>query len=115
MAVKDVDVGRVLKVLKQKCDDLDGKPTLWSGKTETASRVRGRIEVILDWAKVRKYRSGENPARWRGNLEPTLPKRNDVQKVTPTMQLCLTVRWVHLWQRFGRRKERLLALLSSSS
>jgi integrase len=68
-------------VLEQKCDDLEGKPTLWSGKTETASRVRGRIEAILDWAKVRKYRAGENPARWRGNLEHTLPKRNDVQKV----------------------------------
>jgi integrase len=81
MAVKDVDVGHVLKVLEQKCDDLKNKPTLWSGKTETASRVRGRIEAVLDWAKVRKYRTGENPARWRGNLEHTLPKRNDVQKV----------------------------------
>jgi integrase len=81
MAVKDVDVGHVLKVLEQKCDDLEGKPILWSGKTETASRVRGRIEAILDWAKVRKFRAGENPARWRGNLEHTLPKRNDVQKV----------------------------------
>jgi integrase len=81
LAVRDVDAGAVLKVLEQKSDDLPGKPTLWSGKTETASRVRGRIEAILDWAKVRQYRAGENPARWRGNLEHSLPKRTKVQKV----------------------------------
>ena len=81
LPVRDVDVGHVLKVLEQKCDDLKSKPTLWSGKTQTASRVRGRIEVILDWAKVRKYRDGENPARWRGNLEHSLPARTKVQKV----------------------------------
>ena len=82
LPVRDVDAGAVLKVLEQKCDDLPGKPTLWSGKTETASRVRGRIESILDWARVRQYRAGENPARWRGNLEYQLPKRSKVQKVT---------------------------------
>lgn len=81
LPVGEVDVGHVLKVLEQKCDDVKGKPTLWSAKTETASRVRGRIEAILDWAKVRKYRTGENPARWRGNLEHTLPARGSVQKV----------------------------------
>jgi integrase len=81
LPVRDIDVGHVLKVLEQRCDDLDGKPTLWAGKTETASRVRGRIEAILDWAKVRKYRAGENPARWRGNLEHSLPKRAKVQRV----------------------------------
>lgn len=81
LPVKDVDVGHVLKVLEQKCEKLKGKPTLWSGKTETASRVRGRIEAILDWAKVRQYRTGENPARWRGNLEHSLPPRAKVQKV----------------------------------
>ncbi|MSQ87465.1 MAG: site-specific integrase [Alphaproteobacteria bacterium] len=81
LPVRDVDVGHVLKVLEQKCDDLKSKPTLWSGKTQTASRVRGRIEAILDWAKVRKYRDGENPARWRGNLEHSLPARTKVQKV----------------------------------
>ena len=81
LPVRDVDAGAVLKVLEQKCDDLPAKPTLWSGKTETASRVRGRIEAILDWAKVRQYRTGENPARWRGNLEHSLPKRAKVQKV----------------------------------
>jgi integrase len=46
---------------------------IWSAKPETASRVRGRIERILDWATVRQYRQGENPARWRGHLEALLP------------------------------------------
>jgi len=81
LPVRDIDAGAVLKVLEQRCEDMPGKPTLWSGKTETATRVRGRIEAILDWAKVRQYRNGENPARWRGNLEHSLPRRAKVQKV----------------------------------
>jgi integrase len=81
MPVAQVGVGHVLKVLEQSCEDVEGDPTLWSAKTETASRVRGRIENILDWAKVREYRTGDNPARWRGNLEHSLPPRSKVQKV----------------------------------
>jgi len=69
--VQDVDIGLVMKVLEP----------IWRTKTETASRVRGRIESILDWARVLGYRQGENPARWRGHLENTLPKRSKVQKV----------------------------------
>jgi integrase len=71
LAVHDVDTGQVLKVLEP----------VWFNKTETASRVRQRIENILDWAKVRKYRTGENPALWRGHLDKILPKRTKVQKV----------------------------------
>ncbi|MFC3175413.1 tyrosine-type recombinase/integrase [Novosphingobium bradum] len=48
---------------------------IWKAKPETASRVRGRIENILDAAKVQGLRSGENPARWRGHLDHLLPKR----------------------------------------
>jgi integrase len=48
---------------------------IWAAKNETASRVRGRMEAILDWARVRGYRSGDNPARWRGNLALALPAR----------------------------------------
>jgi integrase len=81
LPVAEIGIEHVLKVLEQPCADLSGKPTLWKGKTETASRVRGRIEAILDWAKVRNYRAGENPARWRGNLQHSLPKRGKVQKV----------------------------------
>jgi hypothetical protein len=54
---------------------------IWSEKTETASRVRGRIESVLDWAKVRGFRAGENPARWRGHLDKLLPRRSKVAKV----------------------------------
>jgi len=56
VSVQDVDIDLVMKVIEP----------LWNVKTETARRVRGRIEVVLDWARVRGYRSGENPARWRG-------------------------------------------------
>ena len=55
---------------------------IWQSKTETATRVRGRIEMILDWAKVRHYREGENPARWRGHLDKILPAPSKVTKVT---------------------------------
>jgi integrase len=54
---------------------------IWATKTETASRVRGRIELILDWAKARGYRTGENPARWRGHLDAVYPRRSKLQKV----------------------------------
>jgi Phage integrase central domain len=54
---------------------------IWAAKTETASRLRGRIESILDWAATRGYRKGDNPARWRGHLDNLLPKRTKVRKV----------------------------------
>lgn len=54
---------------------------LWTSKTETASRLRGRIESVLDWATVRGYRTGDNPARLKGHLDTLLPKRSRVQKV----------------------------------
>ena len=69
--VDAVDVVDVLKVLTP----------LWELKPETASRLRGRIERVLDWARVRGYRQGENPARWRGYLDKLLPKRSRVQAV----------------------------------
>ncbi len=58
-----IDAPLVLKVLKP----------IWKIKRETASRLRGRIELVLDWARVHGYRSGENPARWKGNLKDALP------------------------------------------
>lgn len=71
VAVRDVDTELVLRVVEP----------IWAKKPETASRVRGRIERILDWARVRGYRTGENPARWRGHLDKLLPKPSKVQKV----------------------------------
>src|SRR5262249_17315144 len=72
LSVQAVDTALVLKVIEP----------IWTTKPETAGRVRGRIESILDWAKVRGYRTGENPARWRGHLDKLLPARSKVQKVT---------------------------------
>jgi len=54
---------------------------IWQTKAETASRVLGRIENVLDWAKVRGLRDGENPARWRGHLAHLLPTRNKARTV----------------------------------
>jgi integrase len=54
---------------------------IWKHKAETASRLRGRIESVLDWATVRGYRAGENPARWRGHLAKLLPVRAKVRRV----------------------------------
>ncbi len=53
---------------------------IWTEKTVTATRVRGRIERVLDWAKVHGHRDGDNPARWRGHLENLLPKPTKVTK-----------------------------------
>ena len=53
---------------------------IWTSKAETASRVRGRIEKILDAAKAKGLREGENPARWRGHLDHLLPKRQLLQR-----------------------------------
>ena len=71
LPVQAVDTGLVLKVLEP----------IWTAKPETASRVRGRIESILDFAKVRGYRDGENPARWRGHLDKLLPAHSKVRQV----------------------------------
>jgi integrase len=56
---------------------------IWGTKHETATRIRGRIEIVLDWAKAHQYRDGENPARFKGNLELALAARAKVRKVQP--------------------------------
>ena len=69
--VQSIDTALVMKALEP----------IWSTKTETASRVRGRVEAVLDWATVSTFRSGDNPARWKGHLDHLLPARSDVQTV----------------------------------
>ena len=71
LPVQAVDTALVMRILKP----------IWSTKTETATRVRGRLEMILDSAKVLGLRSGENPARWRGHLDKLLPQPSKVSKV----------------------------------
>jgi hypothetical protein len=68
---------------------------LWATKPETASRVRGRIESILDWAKVRGLREGENPARWKGHLDHLLPARSKARKVKHHAALAYAERRLH--------------------
>ena len=71
LPVQEVDTRLVLKVLEP----------IWATKPETASRLRGRIECILDWARVRDYRKGENPARWKGHLNQLLPMLSKKSRV----------------------------------
>ena len=71
LPARDVDTGLIVRVLEP----------IWQAKPETASRVRGRIESVLDWATVHRYREGENPARWKGHLDKILPARTRVRKV----------------------------------
>ena len=71
LPVQAIDTGLVVKAIEP----------IWTTKPETASRVRGRIESVLDWAAARGYRQGENPARWRGHLENLLPKKSKVRRV----------------------------------
>jgi integrase len=71
LPVRAIEVGLVLKALEP----------FWTTKPETAGRVRGRIEAVLDWATARGYRQGENPARWRGHLENLLPGKSKVRRV----------------------------------
>lgn len=71
LPVQSVDTSLVMKIVEP----------IWSKKPETASRLRGRIEAVLDWATARGYRQGDNPARWRGHLDKLLPASAKVRKV----------------------------------
>jgi integrase len=71
LAVSEVDTGLVLGALEP----------IWTTKTETATRIRQRLESVLDWATARGYRKGENPARWRGHLDKLLPAPTKLRTV----------------------------------
>lgn len=71
LPVQAVDVGLVMKAIEP----------IWTTKPETAARIRGRIESVLNWAKARGYRTGENPALWKGHLQNLLPARGKVKAV----------------------------------
>src|SRR5262249_14867702 len=71
LAVDDIGTPHVVKVLE----------SIWKAKPETASRIRGRIERVLAWATVRGFRSGDNPARWRGHLKELFPAVGKITKV----------------------------------
>ncbi len=71
VSIQDVDTSLVMRVLEP----------IWTSKNETADRIRGRVERIIGWATVKKYRTGDNPARWRGHLDNLLAQRKKVRKV----------------------------------
>jgi integrase len=71
LPVETIELAHIVKVLEP----------IWESKTETASRLRGRIESVLAWATVSGFRHGDNPARWRGNLSVALPAPNKIAKV----------------------------------
>ncbi len=77
LPVSQIETALVMRVLEP----------IWASKTETASRVRGRIEKILDWCKTHGYRQGENPARWKGHLENLLsaPKKTKTVEHHPAL------------------------------
>ncbi|MDP3960682.1 MAG: site-specific integrase [Pseudorhodobacter sp.] len=91
--VSEVTVQDVLRVLEP----------IWAGKTETASRLRGRIESVLSWATVAGHRKGDNPARWKGNLAEMLAKPSKVTKADnqPALGLGDVPRW---WRDLARRE-----------
>src|SRR3954454_12426643 len=70
IGLEDISTEDILRVLRP----------IWTTKSETASRVRGRVEAVLNWASAKKLRSGENPARWRGHLDQLLPKRQRLSR-----------------------------------
>jgi integrase len=86
MPVQEIDTAAVLRVLQP----------IWATKTETATRVRGRIESVLSWATVAGHRTGDNPARWGGNLKELLPAASKVAKESnhPALQLDDAARWL---------------------
>ncbi|HWY16499.1 MAG TPA: integrase arm-type DNA-binding domain-containing protein [Rhizomicrobium sp.] len=71
LGVADIGTGHIVKILE----------AIWSTKTDTAARLRGRIENILDWATARHFRDGDNPARWKGHVESLLPAKSKVRQV----------------------------------
>jgi integrase len=110
MLVSEITVQDVLRVLEP----------IWSDKTETASRLRGRIEAVLSWATVAGHRTGDNPARWAGNLKELLPAPSAVAKQDnqPALQLDDAARWLaalQLRKGTGCRALEFLALTAARS
>ena len=110
MLVQDITTQDVLRVLQP----------LWTDKTETASRLRGRIEAVLSWATVAGHRTGDNPARWAGNLKELLPPPSKVANEGnhPALTLDDAPRWfAELQDRngFGARSLEFAALTATRS
>ncbi len=110
MMVADIQVQDVLHILEP----------IWAEKSETASRVRGRVEAVLSWATVAGHRTGDNPARWAGNLKELLPTLNKSNRVEnqPALPIDDAPRWfAALRQRdgMGARALEFLAMVTLRS
>lgn len=110
MLVADIQVQDVRRALEP----------IWAEKTETASRLRGRIEAILSWATVAGHREGDNPARWKGNLSEMLPKPSKLAKVAnqPALALDDAAAWfadLRKREGMGARALEFLAMTASRS
>jgi integrase len=90
LPVAEIDTPLVLRVMRQQVADLKGdgpaKP-FWYARPQTASKTCGRIETILDWARVNGFRTGDNPARWTGLLEHSLPALSEISEKVPMASL----------------------------
>jgi integrase len=122
LPVSQVGKREVLRVLQQECCDKHGvRGTLWDAKTETARRVRGRIERILDWASFHEYRNGANPARWKDYLEealgnPTKIKENRGVRNHPALPISDVPRFfAQLQEKPGKAAEALQFLVLTAS
>lgn len=110
LPVSDITVQNVLQVLHP----------IWTERTETASRLRGRIESVLSWATVSGHRTGDNPARWAGNLKELLPAPSKIK--SPGNQPALSLEDAPVWFRaiqgrigFGARALEFAALTAARS
>lgn len=102
LPVGAIDVALVIKVLEP----------IWTTKAETARRLRGRLEAILDWATVREFRTGDNPARWKGHLQKALPQRSKAS--APRHHAALAFEEINSFMRALRGQPAFQRALSSS-
>ena len=110
LLVRDITTAHVIKVLDP----------IWLTKTETATRVRSRLELVLDFGAARGLREGPNPARWRGNLDAALPKPNKVAKVqhhtaVPVAEVAAVMARLRLQRGMGARALEFAVLTAARS
>lgn len=110
MPVDEIELLHILKILEP----------LWQERTETATRLRQRIEAVLTWATVAGYRTGDNPARWKGHLDAVLPKPSKIKKTShfaalPWQQIGAFMRDLRKREGMGARALEFIILTATRS